>query len=84
MRIDLHTHSDRSDGTDTPAELVRHARDQGVDVLALTDHDTKVALASRSPPPTQPKSVTAHPGVSGQGSRLGIPTARTRYSANAS
>jgi predicted metal-dependent phosphoesterase TrpH len=40
VRIDLHTHSDRSDGTDTPAELVRHARDQGIDVLALTDHDT--------------------------------------------
>ena len=40
MRIDLHTHSDRSDGTDTPAELVRHAHAQGIDVLALTDHDT--------------------------------------------
>lgn len=40
MRIDLHTHSDRSDGTDTPAELVRRARDSGVDVLGLTDHDT--------------------------------------------
>lgn len=40
MRIDLHTHSDRSDGTDSPAELVRHARDRGIDVLGLTDHDT--------------------------------------------
>ena len=40
MRIDLHSHSDRSDGTDTPAELVRRARDCGVDVLAITDHDT--------------------------------------------
>ena len=40
MRIDLHTHSDRSDGTDSPAELVRHAHQRGVDVLALTDHDT--------------------------------------------
>jgi predicted metal-dependent phosphoesterase TrpH len=40
VRIDLHTHSDRSDGTDTPAELVRHAHDRGIDVLALTDHDT--------------------------------------------
>jgi predicted metal-dependent phosphoesterase TrpH len=40
MRIDLHTHSDRSDGTDTPAALVRRAADRGVDVLALTDHDT--------------------------------------------
>ena len=40
MRIDLHTHSDRSDGTDSPAELVRHARVRGIDVLGLTDHDT--------------------------------------------
>lgn len=40
MRIDLHTHSDRSDGTATPAELVRAARRSGLDVVALTDHDT--------------------------------------------
>ena len=39
MRIDLHTHSDRSDGTLTPTELVRHAAEVGVDVLAITDHD---------------------------------------------
>ncbi len=40
MRIDLHTHSDRSDGTTTPAQLVRGAHDRGIDVLAITDHDT--------------------------------------------
>ncbi|MCH0540055.1 PHP domain-containing protein [Streptomyces sp. MUM 203J] len=40
MRIDLHTHSTASDGTDTPAELVRHAAASGLDVVALTDHDT--------------------------------------------
>lgn len=40
MLIDLHTHSDASDGTDTPAELVRAAAQAGVDVLAITDHDT--------------------------------------------
>lgn len=40
MRIDLHTHSDRSDGTDSPAELVRRAHERKVDVLGLTDHDT--------------------------------------------
>jgi predicted metal-dependent phosphoesterase TrpH len=40
MRIDLHTHSDRSDGTDSPAALVRAARAEGIDVLGLTDHDT--------------------------------------------
>ncbi|MEV8391477.1 MULTISPECIES: PHP domain-containing protein [unclassified Streptomyces] len=40
MRIDLHTHSTASDGTDTPAELVRNAAAGGLDVIALTDHDT--------------------------------------------
>ncbi|MEV0849385.1 PHP domain-containing protein [Streptomyces sp. NPDC049954] len=40
MRIDLHTHSTASDGTDTPAGLVRAAAEAGLDVLALTDHDT--------------------------------------------
>lgn len=40
MRIDLHTHSTVSDGTDTPTELVRKAVDAHLDVVALTDHDT--------------------------------------------
>jgi predicted metal-dependent phosphoesterase TrpH len=40
VRIDLHTHSTASDGTDTPAELVRNAAAGGLDVVALTDHDT--------------------------------------------
>lgn len=38
--IDLHTHSTASDGTDTPAELVRAASAAGLSVVALTDHDT--------------------------------------------
>lgn len=42
MRIDLHVHSDASDGTDSPAEVIRRAAaaDPPVDVIALTDHDT--------------------------------------------
>lgn len=39
-RIDLHVHSTASDGTDRPADVVRRAADAGLDVLALTDHDT--------------------------------------------
>ncbi|GAA5114851.1 PHP domain-containing protein [Alloalcanivorax gelatiniphagus] len=39
MRIDLHTHSSASDGTDTPADLVREAKAAGLDVVGLTDHD---------------------------------------------
>jgi predicted metal-dependent phosphoesterase TrpH len=40
VRIDLHCHSTASDGTDTPAELVRNAAAAGLDVVAITDHDT--------------------------------------------
>lgn len=45
MRIDLHTHSTVSDGTDTPAELIGKAVQAGLDVVALTDHDTADGLA---------------------------------------
>ncbi|MBA0051438.1 PHP domain-containing protein [Streptomyces sp. AJS327] len=53
MRIDLHTHSTASDGTDTPAELVRAAAAEGLDVVALTDHDTVAGhvAALRALPP---------------------------------
>ena len=40
MTIDLHTHSRVSDGTASPRELVHAAADAGLDVVALTDHDT--------------------------------------------
>lgn len=40
MRADLHTHSTASDGTTTPSELVAAAAAAGIDVLAITDHDT--------------------------------------------
>jgi 3',5'-nucleoside bisphosphate phosphatase len=39
-RVDLHSHSTASDGTDPPAEVMRRARAAGLDVIALTDHDT--------------------------------------------
>ncbi|MFC6287510.1 PHP domain-containing protein [Nocardioides sp. GCM10027113] len=40
MRIDLHTHSRASDGTDSPGDLVLAAARAGLDAVALTDHDT--------------------------------------------
>ena len=40
MKVDLHTHSTASDGQYPPAQLVARAREAGVEVLALTDHDT--------------------------------------------
>jgi predicted metal-dependent phosphoesterase TrpH len=61
MRIDLHTHSSASDGTESPAELLASARAAGLDVVALTDHDTtagwSVAEASR------PAGLTVVPGM---------------------
>lgn len=45
LRFDLHSHSHHSDGVLSPAALVRRARENGVDVLALTDHDSTAGLA---------------------------------------
>jgi predicted metal-dependent phosphoesterase TrpH len=40
VRIDLHAHSSASDGTDAPDQLVAAAAAAGLDVVAITDHDT--------------------------------------------
>lgn len=40
LRVDPHTHSTRSDGTDAPGDVVGLARAAGLDVVGLTDHDT--------------------------------------------
>lgn len=45
QRVDLHTHTTVSDGTDTPAELVRNAYKAGLKAVAITDHDTFSGLA---------------------------------------
>jgi len=45
MRIDPHTHSTVSDGTDSPSELMGRAVAAGLDVVVLTDHDTFDGLA---------------------------------------
>jgi len=61
MRIDLHSHSTASDGTDPPAEVMRRARTAGLDVIALTDHDTLAGHdeARRALPP----GLTLVPGI---------------------
>src|SRR5688500_5296214 len=43
--VDLHCHSTASDGTFTPAEVVRAAAEAGVTAIALTDHDTIAGVA---------------------------------------
>lgn len=40
LRIDMHVHSTKSDGSKTPVEIVRMAKRSGVSMVALTDHDT--------------------------------------------
>lgn len=61
MRIDLHAHSSVSDGTETPAELVRTARAAGLDVVALTDHDTTDGWAAAQE--ARPAGLTVVPGM---------------------
>ena len=45
MRADLHVHSNASDGSDSAAEVMRRAAQAGLDVVALTDHDTTAGHA---------------------------------------
>jgi 3',5'-nucleoside bisphosphate phosphatase len=61
MRIDLHTHSSVSDGTETPAELMRTAQAAGLDVVALTDHDTTDGWAAARD--ARPQGLTVVPGM---------------------
>ncbi|MFN3691350.1 MAG: PHP domain-containing protein, partial [Fervidobacterium sp.] len=44
MLVDLHTHTTSSDGTFRPKELVEKAKLIGIEVLAITDHDTVSAF----------------------------------------
>jgi predicted metal-dependent phosphoesterase TrpH len=44
-RYDLHSHTTASDGTLAPADLIDRAASAGIDVLAVTDHDTTAGLA---------------------------------------
>ena len=62
MRIDLHTHTDRSDGTCSPSELVREAGAAGIDVLGLTDHDTAESWAEAAQVAAQ-TGLTLVPGM---------------------
>ena len=43
--IDLHTHSNFSDGTDSPAQLINKALATGITTIALTDHDSVAGIA---------------------------------------
>jgi len=74
MRADLHVHSTASDGTDPPAEVMRRAARVGLDVVALTDHDT---VAGHAEARAAAGPVTLLPGIELScrlgGPRRGVP-----------
>ncbi len=65
--IDLHVHSNASDGTLTPAALVDHAVEKGVVMFALTDHDTTAgideAMARAAELRKEGRAITVLPGT---------------------
>lgn len=60
--IDLHTHSRVSDGTESPAQLVRAAREAGLGTVALTDHDSTAGWSEASVAARE-NGVTLIPGM---------------------
>ena len=62
MRIDLHTHSNVSDGTLTPVQVIEAASDAELDVVALTDHDA-ISGWSLAAPAAAAVGITFVPGV---------------------
>lgn len=60
--IDLHVHSNKSDGTFTPSRLVAYAVEKGLTAFALTDHDTTEGL-SEAMQAAQGQPVTVIPGI---------------------
>ena len=61
MRADLHSHSSVSDGTEPPAIVIRRAGEAGLDVIALTDHDT--VAGQREAASALPAGLTLVPGA---------------------
>ena len=62
-RVDLHTHSRRSDGVLEPLELVTAAAAAGVQVLALSDHDTLAGARELTAPGRAPLPLELLPAV---------------------
>ena len=60
MIIDLHCHTNMSDGALTPNELIDLAIERGVDMLSITDHDTLDAYAHTT---TVPSGLKLIPGI---------------------
>jgi predicted metal-dependent phosphoesterase TrpH len=63
MKVDLHIHSDFSDGKYSPEQIVRFATEHGLGIIALTDHDTIDGLDEISAAAQKLKKVRVIPGV---------------------
>ena len=61
LHADLHSHSNASDGTTPPADVMRRAAAAGLDVIALTDHDTVAGHAEAAA--ALPPGLTLLPGM---------------------
>ena len=61
VRADLHSHSSVSDGTEPPASVIQRGAEAGLDVLALTDHDT--VAGHREAVRALPRGMTLLPGA---------------------
>lgn len=61
--IDLHTHSHYSDGTDAPADLMRLAYQEGLRIVALTDHDCTDGLAEARAAAAELRGLEVIPGI---------------------
>lgn len=61
LRADLHSHSSVSDGTEPPAAVIGRAAEAGLDVIALTDHDT--VAGHREAGRALPAGLTLLPGA---------------------
>jgi predicted metal-dependent phosphoesterase TrpH len=62
-RVDLHSHTTASDGALAPRDLVRKAVEHGVQVLAITDHDSTDGLAEAFDEATRHRGLTIVPGL---------------------
>ena len=62
FKIDLHCHTEESDGTLSCRALLERAAEQGVNVLSITDHDTTAAHLE-APPIAKQLSIQLIPGV---------------------
>jgi len=45
-KVDLHIHSNASDGRLSPVDIILHAAERGLSVIAITDHDSVEGIAS--------------------------------------